>query len=248
LAVKSNADDFAWEQHNLKIHRATLSTCSQARGVVVVIDVLRAFTTVACLFGHGVKRIILVSGVEEAFRLRDENPAFLLLGEVDGIQVEGFDLGNSPSKLDGMELNGKTVIQRTTTGTQGVVLARNAEVILAAALTNVTATVRLIQKIDPAELTLLQTGYFPEKGWGDEDVACADVLEHLLLGRRVDWPEIFRRVRASRSGLHYDGTMTHYPPRDLEMALQVDAYNFGMRVEKKEGLHLLQKVEIELTD
>ncbi len=228
----------------MKIHRANLATCSQSTGLVVAIDVLRAFTTTACLFGHGVEQIILVSGVEDAFRLREQNPDVLLLGEVDGIPVEGFDLGNSPSRLVSADLVGKTVVQRTTTGTQGVVLAKNADVILAAALTNVTATMRFIQKVAPAELTLIQTGYFPEKGWGDEDVACADVLEHILLGRRVDWPEITRRVRCSRSGLHYDGSMTHYPPQDLEMALQVDAFDFAMRVEIRDGLHVLQKVNV----
>jgi len=228
----------------LKIHRATLSSCSHVRGLVVAIDVLRAFTTAACLFGHGVRQIILVSGVEDAFRLREQNPDFLLLGEVDGIPVDGFDLGNSPLRLVGAELVGRTVVQRTTTGTQGVVLAKRADVILAAALTNVTATVRLIRKLAPLELTLLQTGYFPEKGWGDEDVACADVLELLLLGRRINWSEINRRVRKSRSGMHYDGTVSHYPPEDLAMALQVDAFDFAMRVEVRDGLHVLQKVNV----
>lgn len=228
----------------MKIHRATLLTCSQARGLVVAIDVLRAFTTAARLFGHGVKQIILVSGVEDAFRLRDQNPDYLLLGEVDGMPVDGFDLGNSPSRLVGKDVLGRTVVQRTTTGTQGVVMARNADVILAAALTNITATMRLIRKLAPAELTLIQTGYFPEKGWGEEDVACADVLEGLLLGRIVDWQQIEHRVRSSRSGLHFDGTITHYPPEDLAMALQVDAYQFAMRVEIRDGLHVLQKVNV----
>ena len=228
----------------MKILRADLSTCSQANGVVVAIDVLRAFTTAACLFGHGVKQIILVSGVEDAFRLREQNPDFLLLGEVDGVPVDGFDLGNSPSRLVGKDLVGRTVVQRTTTGTQGVVSAKHANVILASALTNITASVKLIRKLTPSELTLNPTGYFPDKGWGDEDAACADVLENLMLGKVVDWQQIKHRVCTSRSGMHYDGTISHYPPEDLAMALQADAFDFAMRVEIRDGLHMLQKVNV----
>ncbi|MGB8252244.1 MAG: 2-phosphosulfolactate phosphatase, partial [Anaerolineaceae bacterium] len=62
----------------MKIARATLSTCSTAIDLVVAIDVLRAFTTAAYLFSKGVKEIILVADVEEAFDLRKKMPECLL--------------------------------------------------------------------------------------------------------------------------------------------------------------------------
>jgi 2-phosphosulfolactate phosphatase len=83
----------------MEIRRATLETCHTATGLVVTIDVLRAFTTAAYLFHAGVKEIILVSGVDEAFNLRREMPDCIIVGEVDGIRVPGFDLGNSPSEI-----------------------------------------------------------------------------------------------------------------------------------------------------
>jgi len=228
----------------MHIGRATLATCSSATGLVVAIDVLRAFTTAGYLFEAGVSEIVLVSGVQEALQLKTELPGSLTLGEIDGIKVDAFDLGNSPSQLPSHGLAGRRIIQRTTAGTQGVVLATQAETILAAALTNASATARCIQKLAPPEVTLIQTGLFAGQDWGDEDVACADLIEALLLGRSIGREEIARRVRASRSGLHYDGTRPDFPPPDLDLALQFDRFDFAMQVERSNGLHVLHTVQV----
>jgi len=224
----------------VKFVRADLKTCGEAAGLVVAIDVLRAFTTAACFFAEGVEEIILVSGVDEAFALRERFPGSLIAGEIDGIQVPGFDLGNSPAALTGRDLRGRLVIQRTSAGTQGVVRAEKAEVILAAALTNVTATTRYIQKLNPPEVIFLLTGYFPEEGWGDEDSACADVFEALLTGQPYDREEIIRRTLASRSGRHYDGTHPSFPLADLDIVLDFDRFDFAMQVHKENGLFILR--------
>jgi 2-phosphosulfolactate phosphatase len=229
---------------SVEILRAALASCSSATGLAVVIDVLRAFTTAGYLFSAGVDEIILASGVQEAFQLRKELPDCLLLGEIDGIKVQGFDLGNSPSEIMERNLTGKRVIQRTTAGTQGVVLASHASPILTAALTNLSATVGYIKKLSPPKVTLIQTGLFPDQGWGDEDVACADAIDYMLSGRAVDRDEIAHRVRLSRSGSHYDGTRPDFPPKDLEMALDFDRFNFAMLVERTNGLPVLHSVEI----
>lgn len=228
----------------MDVLRATLSSCQTATGWVVAIDVLRAFTTAGYLFEAGAEAILLASGVEEAFQLRDAMPDCLLLGEVDGIPIPGFDLGNSPAAILGRDFSGKRIIQRTTAGTQGVTLAANASVILTAALTNVSATARYLRAAAPRQVTLIQTGLLAAEGWGDEDVACADAIEDLLNDWPVDWAQIARRVRSSRSGLHFDGTRTDFPPQDLELALAVDRFAFAMRVERERGLRVLRKVAV----
>ena len=232
----------------MEILRSTLSTSNTATDLAVVIDVLRAFTTAAYLFSAGIGEIILVSGVQEAFDLRRELPDCLILGEVDGIKVQGFDLGNSPSEIMTRNLVGKRIIQRTTAGTQGVVLASNARTILTAALANLSATVRYIKKISPHRVTLIQTGLFPDRGWGDEDVACADAIEAMLLGRAVDLDQITMRVRSSRSGMHYDGTRPDFPPQDLEMALMFDRFDFAMVVERTNNLHTMHRIDMHSLD
>jgi len=226
----------------MKILRASLSTFNPDTDLIVAIDVLRAFTTAAYLFNQGVPEIILVSEVDEAFRLRETLPDCLISGEVNGIKVPGFDLGNSPSVAVTLNLAGKRIIQRTSAGTQVVTLPSRASTRMAASLTNLSTTVRYIQKLAPATVTLLQTGYFPEEGWGDEDVACAEAIEQTLTGQPVDWPVLFQRVRNSRSGLHFDGTRPDFPPEDLEMALAVDRFDFAMLIHSENGLHIMRAI------
>jgi 2-phosphosulfolactate phosphatase len=223
----------------MKIQRATLETCSNASDMVVVIDVLRAFTTSAYLFHAGVKEIILASRVNEAFELKNRIPDCIIAGEVNGIKVPGFDMGNSPSSIKPQDIAGKRVILRTTAGTQGVIGAKNASTILTASLVNISATVKYIRSHPPTSLTLIQPGLFEEEGWGDEDVACADVIEALLLNKKIEWDTILKRVCLSKSGSHYDGKNTDFPIKDLELTLKYDNFNFAMVVEKKNDLHCM---------
>ncbi len=120
---KTNPARNVVKDSRLEIRRVTLDTCHEADCVVVVIDVLRAFTTAAFAFDRGADEILLVSTVEEAFELQDRNSDCLLIGEVDGLPIKGFDLPNSPTAVAKMDLSSRRLIQRTTAGTQGIVLA-----------------------------------------------------------------------------------------------------------------------------
>jgi len=227
----------------MEITRATLETCGTATGCAVAIDVIRAFSTASYLFGAGVAAIYLVSTVEEAFALREAMPDCLLAGEVKGLPIQGFDFGNSPTAVANLDLPGKRVVQRTSAGTQGAVLAEHASVVLTGALTNLAATVRYIRKISPQQVTLIHTGQFPD-GSGDEDVACADAIEDLLAGRTVDHDQITRRVRSSRSGRYFDGSRPDFPASDLDLALQFDRFGFAMVVTREPNALVLRPVQI----
>lgn len=90
------------------------------RGPAVVIDVLRAFTTAAWALGAGAKRVLLVATVEEALDLGRSIPGSRVMGEVGGAPPAGFHFGNSPPTLARGDVGGRTLIHRTTAGTQGV--------------------------------------------------------------------------------------------------------------------------------
>src|SRR5260221_11956752 len=98
----------------------------EARGVVIVIDVIRAFTVAAYAFAGGAARFWLVSAVDEAFALREREPRALLAGEVGGRLIPGFDFNNSPSLMAAADVYGRLLIQRTGAGTQGATRAVNA--------------------------------------------------------------------------------------------------------------------------
>lgn len=226
----------------MEFQRATLLDCGKAAGVVVVIDVLRAFTTAAYAFAAGARQICLVSSVEEALELRRQTPGALVMGEVKGLPVPGFDFSNSPTQFDGLDLTGWLLIQRTTSGTQGAVRSRRAQHLLAASFVNASATARAIQQLAPSRVTFVITGR-RWGGWGDEDAACADYLESLLRDQPAGLEPLLERVRQSSPGRQFsDPAQPDYPPEDLEYCLAVDRFAFAMPIERA-GQALIMKAD-----
>ncbi len=214
---------------------ATLDDCADATGTVVVIDVLRAFTTAAVALHRGAARIELVADAGEAFARRREDPALLLAGEVDGRPVPGFDLSNSPVAMAAADVAGRTLVMRTTAGTQGVVRARRADRLLATSFAVASATARAIAD-DPA-VTFVVTGAHSGLD-GDEDRACADlIVAQLAAGGPVDPAAHVARVRASDAGRLFldDDTQPWFDPADLEHAVVVDRFDFAMGVQRADG-------------
>lgn len=222
------------------IKRATIANCHLEKDTVIVIDVLRAFTTAAFALSRGAERIALVSKIEDAFELKDRFPEAMILGEDHGKPVEGFDFGNSPSRLLGLDLAGRTLIQRTSAGTQGVVRSR-AKQIFATGLCTVSATVNLIKQLQPDSLSLVETAVLPD--WnGDDDTACGDLIEAQLQGKTIPTSQIKTRVRGSSSGnLFIRADHPYFPSGDLDAALEIDIFDFGMRVHLIDGVHFLKR-------
>ncbi len=225
-----------------RLQRATLETCADATGTVVVIDVLRAFTTAAFAFDAGAEDITLVSEIETAFALREEHPDWLIMGEERGLPVDGFDFSNSPSALVGRDLTGRHLVQRTSSGTQGVVRSGKADHLLASSLCCARATVMYLACLRPETVTMVITGSH-EGALGDEDVACADYLEALLRGEGAEPERIRERVRSSRAAQKfYDPSPGPFPAADLELSLEVDRFSFAMVV-RREGERLVMRPE-----
>lgn len=224
--------------HTLKFSRLDLNTCSQATGIVVVIDVIRAFSTAAYALAAGAEEILLVSGLEEARQLKASLPGSLIVGEEQGLPVAGFDFCNSPLEMLGVDFRGRTLIQRTSAGTQGVVRSTRAAALLGSSLVVAEATAACIHRLAAghadAQVTFVLTGQRPG-GFGDEDAACADLLEARLTGQPVDLGEIERRVRQSPWGQVFaDPQRAEFPIQDLELCLAVDRFNFALPVIRRD--------------
>ncbi len=214
--------------------RSGLAAAPDAHGTLVVIDVLRAFTTAACAFSRGAREIELVSTLEQAFARKRADPAIVLVGEEEGRPVAGFDFGNSPPALLAAELGGQRLVLRSTAGTQGVVGGVNARTIVLGSLVVARATEKLVRALG-ADVTLLAMGS-PKGGPGDEDEVCAELLEARLAGRELDLETVRRRVRESRAGQKaLDPEVEWISAGDLEIAQQVDRFDFAMRVAREGG-------------
>jgi len=100
-----------------------LDGAKRASRSVAIIDVLRAFTTAAVALANGASCFTMVGTVEVALALRANGEANVCIGEVGGRAPPAFDFGNSPFELLPVGFRGRSVIQRTNAGTQGVAAA-----------------------------------------------------------------------------------------------------------------------------
>jgi 2-phosphosulfolactate phosphatase len=231
----------------LQIHYADLSNCHLATGVVVVIDVLRAFTSAAFALNAGAREIFLVGTVEEALDLRRRFPGARAMGEVGGLKVPGFDYSNSPHEVSRADLRGRTLIQRTSAGTQGVVRSTRAETLYAASFPVAGATAAILRRLSPPSVTFVITEIDPQvkpedrpPRQGDEDTACADYLAALLLqpaGQFVDPAPFLQRVLDSASGQKLaQSNRSDFSAQDLGYATALDRCPFGLSIRRDDGL------------
>jgi len=222
----------------MHVRRASLVEGAQdAIGTAVIIDVYRAFTTAAFCVAAGAKEIVLTASHGDALAMKAADPALFLTGEVGGKPIPGFDEGNSPSKLVDLDLRGRRVVQRTSSGTQGVIAATRAERIVLASFVIVGATARYLRQ-SGVDVTLVAMGH-EGASRSVEDELCASYLEALLAGEkpplvpklmgalaeRVEWPDWF-------------------PARDALLAAEVDRFSFALPVAREDGLLVARPVFI----
>jgi 2-phosphosulfolactate phosphatase len=215
-----------------------LSGARGAYGTVVVIDVLRAFTTAAYALASGASAIELVASPEEAIARKAVDPELVLVGEVGGRPIAGFDHGNSPERMRALDLAGRTLVLRSSSGVQGALAAlATCEALLLGSLVTAAATVRVVRGLG-GDTTLVAMGAGSGIGPdGPEDDACADLLAARLEGRPIDEAEIERRVRASPAALlALDPAVDWITQGDVELALALDRFDFAVEARLEGGM------------
>jgi 2-phosphosulfolactate phosphatase len=228
----------------MNFHYADLETCHEATGLVIVVDVIRAFSNAAYAFSKGIMEIYPVASSEEALKFKHEHPGALACGEEGGMPPEGFDFGNSPSQVLKLDLRGKILVQRTSAGTQGLVRSVKAEMLMAASFVVANATVKYIQKQKAEQITFVVTGRIGDESRGDEDQACAEYLEGLLIGKPPDPAPYVDRVHNSFDArLHLDPNFPAFPKSDLDLCSAIDAFNFAMPVTKENGHPIMRAIQ-----
>ena len=215
------------------------------RGVVVVVDVIRAFTTAAYAFGAGAREIWLVADVDEARALGRAWPEAILMGEDRGRRPDGFHLSNSPVDAASADLDGRVVIQRTSAGTQGAVAAVDADCLFAASLVCAAATAAAIDATGLGDPTYVISGRMPEDPhYGEDDVRTAEFIEDVRRGRQPDPQEVAAAVLASDEAARTLALANERDvrPDDIVFATDVDRFAFAMEVERVgDGLRMVPR-------
>jgi len=219
----------------------TLAQPEQFAGrTVVVVDVLRATTTIIHALAAGAAEVAVCQEVDEAFRLaRQLGDSAVLGGERAGGKISGFDLGNSPQEYTAASVGGRTVVFTTTNGTRAMDRCREARRVLIGAFVNLSAVCRELLGADRIAIVCAGTdGHVTRE---DALLAGAIVGELSRAGawRRNDQAELVRdawhaaaadlaadplsrTLRASRGGRNLIG-IGH--ENDIDLAAQIDKFD-----------------------
>ena len=140
----------------------------------MVLDILRATSSMVTALANGAEQILPVATIEEALAAKAEHPEALLCGERDGLRITAaqtggteFDLGNSPREYTAEIVTGKTLITTTTNGTRALRACANAEQTLVASFLNLTATTDYLRTAKPNQLVIVCGGTYEEAALED---------------------------------------------------------------------------------
>jgi 2-phosphosulfolactate phosphatase len=163
----------------MPVHVAFTPAEAAPAAVGVVVDVLRATSTIAQALASGYERVLCCAEIEEARSLRAELPDSLLGGERQAVRVEGFDVGASPREF--LERRARTLILSTTNGTRAILeTGRRCERVVLGSLLNLSAVAEAAADDD---VLVVCAGF--QGGFALDDVYCAGRIVQLLSGERT---------------------------------------------------------------
>src|SRR5215212_1996288 len=157
---------------------------SEQRGVCIVIDVLRATTTLTTLLERGATLVTVAPDAEAARESRRRDPAALLIGEIGGLRPADFDLGNSPREYTPTLVAGRRAICHTSNGTAAIRAVANAPLTLLGCLRNATAVAGLAfreARASDLPVTIVCSGGSGGRAFALDDTLVAGQLALLLL-------------------------------------------------------------------
>jgi 2-phosphosulfolactate phosphatase len=143
--------------------------------LVLIVDVLRASTTVATALGNGARTVIPVEGADEVISRSKEfaRSQILLAGEQKMHSIAGFDIGNSPQAFTPPVVEGKTILITTTNGTRTLLGVQNARDIVIASYVNFSAVLALMKVAASSNTDIAIICAGEEGSFTLEDSACA---------------------------------------------------------------------------
>ena len=152
---------------------------------VVVIDVLRASTTIATALHHGARHVVPLESADEVITRAKQldRSEVVLAGERRMMPIEGFDLGNSPGEFTREKVEGKTVLLTTTNGTAAMTGLTGAREVLVGCYVNLRATMRALRAATRLGADVLLVCGGRERMFALEDAACAGRFVRVLMRR-----------------------------------------------------------------
>ena len=175
-----HGEDSGPGDRTIEVHFTPPTADVVAGTTLIVIDTLRATTAITTLLAAGARAVYPCSGHAEARALAATLPGSKLCGETNGLTVEGFDYGNSPTEFQHIDVRGWTVVQSTSNGTRALALTGAAEVTLVGCLRNRAAAARAAISA-PGSLAIVCSGEREATAPSVEDTFTAGAVVEAVL-------------------------------------------------------------------
>lgn len=222
-----------------------LEGAKQAKGLTVIIDVFRAFTTECFFMANGAKEILAVGDERIAYALKEKHPDYILAGERKEVMLPGFDYGNSPAKIENIDFRNKTIVHTTSAGTQGIANASQADEIITGSFVNATAIVQYIKQKKNPIVSLVCMGKAAVAPT-EEDSFCAEYIRSLVLGQDYPLQQKLSSLRELEGKRFFKANnQEQCPERDFFLCTTANQFHFVLKaVEDKRGFHRIQKIDV----
>ncbi|MBR90158.1 MAG: 2-phosphosulfolactate phosphatase [Verrucomicrobiales bacterium] len=220
----------------------------------IVLDILRATSSMVAALANGADGILPVATIEEALAAKEARPDALLAGEREGYRITAaqsggtdFDLGNSPREYTTEAVTGKMIITTTTNGTRALRACAGARQVFVGSFLNLTSTLKHLRTDSPTRLVIVCGGTYEEAaledvlaagaitnelwdlyGTGAED--SAQLARHLFLSMGDDLEEAMRYARNGRRLLSLPDLAA-----DVRYCVQRDVYSLVAGVSAEDG-------------
>jgi 2-phosphosulfolactate phosphatase len=203
--------------------------------LAIVVDVMRATSTIAQALASGYPRVLAAAGIDEALRLREELGEGILGGERQAVKIEGFDVGASP--LEFLQPRDEPVIFSTTNGTRAILAAAACgEQVLLGSLLNLGAVARAAAE-SGEDVVVVCAGF--QGRFAIDDAYCAGRIVQLLDGERGDAAKASELIAAAYpEAIDGINARTYGPPgmeRDIAWVSRVDALDVVPRMSRMVG-------------
>ncbi|WP_339180705.1 2-phosphosulfolactate phosphatase [Bacillus sp. FSL R5-0560] len=208
----------------------------------IVIDVIRAFTVAHFAFIGGAKEILLVRTTEEAFKLKETYPDYVLTGEEKGVGIKGFELDNSPKRMAEQDMVDKRLIQKTTNGVTAALGALKAKHLLVTGFSNARTTAEYVKKLTAKDCVLNIVASHPS---GDDDMACAEYIKSIIEGTNGAAAEVIERIKTSSvAEKFFDSSQPLFDPEDIAYCTKEITGDFVMKVKQEREVPTIERVMI----
>ena len=222
-----------------------LEGAKKAKGIAVIIDVFRAFTTECFFMANGAKQLFAVGEQSIAYTLKKQHPDYILAGERNEVMLEGFDYGNSPANIEHIDFTGKTIVHTTSAGTQGIANASYADEILTGSFVNALAISKYIKKQNVSVVSLVCMGKAALSPT-EEDTYCAEYIKSLLLEQNFPLQQKLCSLRHLEGERFFNAqNQIQCPQRDFYLATTPNQFDFVLQaVPDERGFHNIQKIKV----